>query len=126
MKYFLSALIAIILVSCISEKKRAKICATCPIVTEVVTKETITSFDTALYISRTGKDLSFKANDSDCCVLVSALYTQMAANNGTITAKKDGIKSSIFKDKGALVFRCGADSLLEVLKGIRTDRKSVV
>lgn len=123
MKYLLSAIIAIVLVSCISEKKRAKICSSCPVVTEVVTKEKITSFDTALYISKMGKDLSFKANDSDCCVLVNALLEAMSKDNDTIKAKKDGIKSSIFKDKakGTIVFRCEADSLKEVIKGLRTE-----
>jgi hypothetical protein len=116
----IAALFAVGFTSCISEKKRAKICASCPVITEVVTHETVTPFDTALYISKTGKDLSFKANDSDCCVLVTALYASMAANNGTITAKKDGIKSSIFKAKGVIVFRCEADSLKEIIKGLRT------
>jgi len=112
----------LLLTSCISEKKRAEICASCPIVTEVVTVEKITSFDTALYISKMGKDLSFNANDSDCCVLVNALLEAMAESNDTIKAKKDGIKSSIFKDKakGKIVFRCEADSLKEVIKGLRT------
>ena len=69
-----------------------------------------------------GKDLIFENDSSDCCILVNALMEAMAESNDTIKAKKDGIKSSIFKDKakGKIVFRCEADSLKEVIKGLRT------
>lgn len=123
MKSLFSYLVLILLLtSCISEKKRAKRCASCPVVTEVVTVEKITSFDTALYISKMGKDLIFENDSSDCCVLVNALMEAMAESNDTIKAKKDGIKSSIFKDKakGKIVFRCEADTLKEVIKALRT------
>lgn len=113
----------LLLNSCISEKKKAEICQTCPTTTEVVTKEVIkvTNFDTTLFLSTLGKDLSFNNDESDCCILVNQLTEQMAANNGTITAKENGVKSSIFKVKNKITFRCEADSLKAVIKGLRTE-----
>jgi hypothetical protein len=104
-------------------KRMAKICATCPAVTETVTNEVIkiTNFDTTLFLSQLGKDLEFNSDANDCCVLVNELMEQMAANNGTITVKENGIKSSIFKTNNKVVFRCEADSLKRIIEGLRKE-----
>ena len=117
----INLIILLLLSSCITEKKRAKICAECPAITEVVTKEVIkvTNFDTTLFISQMGKDLMFDFS-GDCCRVMDSLFAEMGRSNGTITAVDNGIKSSIFKKGKAIVFRCEADSLRAIIKGLRT------
>lgn len=120
-------LIAILLTGCLTEKKRQEICANCPVIIKDSIREVIktTSFDTSLFISRLGKDIEFKYDSlaelkGFCCDMVNELNLMLALNNGTITTKENGVKSTIFKSKGKVVFRCAADSLNEIIKGLRT------
>jgi len=113
--------ILLLLSSCDAEKRMAKRCAKCPSVTEVITKEVIktTPFDTTLFISQMGKDLMFDFS-GDCCSVMDSLFAEMGRSSGTITAVDNGVKSSIFKKGKKIVFRCEADSLRAVIKGLRT------
>jgi len=128
MKVVKALIIGLILTSCLTQKQRDKVCASCPVSIKDSIREVIkiTSFDTALYLSRRGKDLMFDLS-GDCCSTMDSLFAQMSRNNGTITATSNGIKSSIFKKDKKIVFRCEADSLKEVIKGLRTviDRSRV-
>lgn len=121
----------LILVGCVTEKQRLKICQSCTLASKdsvrVVT--TVTPFDTALYVSQMGKDISFNIDSNNCCQLVDTLFSMMARSNGTITAKENGVKSSIFTKNNKLTFRCEADSLKNVItllrKEIETSREVV-
>ena len=110
----------ILLSSCISQKQRQKICSECPVIIKDSIREVIkvTSFDTTLFISQMGKDLQFDYA-GDCCKVMDSLFAEMGRSNGTITAVNNGIKSSIFKKGKEIVFRCEADSLRDVIKGLR-------
>lgn len=116
-----SLILIILFTSCLTQKQRDKVCASCPIVIKDSIREVIktTSFDTTLFISTLGKDLQFDYTSS-CCQVMDSLFAQMGRSNGTITAVDNGIKSSIFKRDKKIVFRCEADSLKEVIKGLRT------
>jgi len=116
-------ILVLLFASCDSEKKLAKQCAKCPKKDSIVIKETIkvTPFDTALFISQTGKDILFPdVENGNCCEMVDTLYAMMTRGNGTITAENNGIKSSIFKKDKNIVFRCEADSLKKIIEGLRT------
>lgn len=114
-------LITVLFTACLSEKKRQEICSQCPIVIKDSIREItkVSSFDTTLFLSTLGKDIMFDFS-GDCCSTMDSLFAQMGRNNGTITATDNGIKSSIFKKGKAIVFRCEADSLRAVIKGLRT------
>lgn len=112
--YYFAALILLALNSCTAYK--AKICLTCA--TNTVIKDSISykteylPFDTLALISRhEGTESTF----TDCDSLVKLL----AANNNTITTKKDGVKSTIKLTPKGLSFKCETDSLLDIIKGLR-------
>lgn len=111
----------LVLTSCLTEKKRQEICSACPVVIKDSIREVIktTSFDTTLFISTLGKDIMFDYS-GDCCSVMDSLFAQMGRSDGTITAVDNGIKSSIFKKDKKIVFRCEADSLRAIIKGLRT------
>ncbi len=121
MRILQTVILILLLSSCISEKKRQEICSQCQIVIKDSIREVIktTSFDTTLFISTLGKDLQFDYT-ANCCQTMDSLFAEMGRSNGTITAVDNGIKSSIFKKDKKIVFRCEADSLREVIKGLRT------
>lgn len=116
--YFLPFWLALILLIMFSScaAHRAKICMTCP--TKTVIKDSINykteylPFDTLALISRhEGTESTF----TDCDSLVKLL----AANNNTITTKKDGVKSTIKLTPKGLSFKCETDSLLEIIHLLR-------
>lgn len=114
-------IVLILLSSCLTQKQRDKVCASCPVIIKDSIREItkVSSFDTTLFISTLGKDLQFDFS-GDCCQVMDSLFAQMGRSNGTITATDNGIKSSIFKKDKKIVFRCEADSLKAVIKGLRT------
>lgn len=113
--------ISLFITSCLTQKQRDKVCQTCPIVIKDSIREItkVTAFDTTLFISTLGKDLMFDFS-GDCCSVMDSLFAQMGRSDGTITAVDNGIKSSVFKKGKAIVFRCEADSLRAIIKGLRT------
>lgn len=121
MKHLTILIILLVVTSCQTQKKLDEICAKCPKKDSVVIKEItkITPFDTTLFLSQIGKDIMFDFS-GDCCSVMDSLFAEMGRNNGVITKKENGIKSSIFKQGTKVVFRCEADSLRAVIKGLRT------
>lgn len=124
---YLIVLISLVLISCNTQKRIDAACAKCPRHDSVIIKEVVkvSSFDTTLFLSRIGKNIELKydsiaESQGYCCLMVNELNALIAANNGTIAVKESGIKSSIYKSNGKVIFRCEADSLRALIKGLRT------
>ena len=121
--FFLSFIIMIVLFSsCMTEKRRAKICSSCPVVTEVVTvkdsssSKTIVKYDT-IYKKVVGPTMYM---NSPCDFLCDSLgrikdFKKESTNNG-IKQTLEGNK----KDN-TLTQKCNADSLMQVNKQITTE-----
>lgn len=115
--FILAALILLLLNSCITQNRRARICATCPI-KETITdsvgqpKATYTPYDTLALIKRhRGDSISF----IDCPDMVK----QLKKNNDTITTIQDGIKEQITDGPKGIKFNCETDSLKELIGLLR-------
>lgn len=115
--FILAAIILLLLNSCITQNRRARICAACPI-KEMITdsvgqpKATYTPYDTLALIKRhRGDSISF----IDCPDLV----IQLDKNNDTITTIKDGIKEQVIKGPKGIKFTCETDSLKDVIGLLR-------
>lgn len=123
LKYFLPFYLGllfflILLNSCITEKKRAKICKTCTIkikdsIHEVVT---VTPFDTTLFLS------GIKSNPIEVANCDS-LMKLLAKNNNTVTLKEKGIKPIIIKTPTGLKFYCESDSLKKVITLLKSTKQ---
>jgi len=109
-------LICLILTSCISEKKRMKICKTCTLretkQDSLGEQQIITApFDTALFLSGIkGKEIEV----SNCDSLISLL------NKKPLESKENGLKAIIERKGSGFVFRCEADSLKAVITLLKT------
>lgn len=114
--------ILLLLVSCITEKKRAKICSECPVATEVVTvidsswSKTITVHDT-VYKTIQGPSVILPGPCDRFCDSTGKLkpfYKQ---------TKKNGVKQTLYTDtkNNTLVQKCDVDSLLQVNEKITTE-----
>ncbi len=125
MRYLLIIFASFLITSCVTEKKRLKICQSCPlkIKDSIQTITTITPFDTTLFLSQMGRDIAVDFDQNNCCSLVDTLNAMMSRSNGTITTN-NGIKASIFKKDKRLVFRCEADSLKEIIKLLREKKET--
>jgi hypothetical protein len=81
--------------------------------TSVVIRET--PFDTLLWIkNHKGKDQVF----SNCDSLLSLL-----SKTGTLTTKSDGVKSTIIRTNKGIVFKCETDSLKEVIRLMKYEKR---
>ena len=118
--------ILLFLVSCITEKKKAKICSECPVVTEVVTvidsswSKTITVYDT-VYKTIQGPSIILPGPCDQFCDSTGKLkpfYKQ---------TKKNGIKQTLYTDtkNNTLVQKCDIDSLLQVNKEITIENNKL-
>lgn len=110
MKHYLPFILAaLILVGCITQNRRARICATCATNTTVkdsVGKQTITyaPIDTNEVIARhQGAPITVQ----DC----PELLKKLKANKDTITTIQDGIKEQITDGPKGIKFACETDSL---------------
>lgn len=117
------SLVAIILFcsNCVSEKKRAEICSTCPIKIErhdsVAPPEIkYTPFDTTLFLAKMfGKQI--EANNCD------SLVAELKRKNNEIQTKENGVTETILRNPktGALTFKCETDSLKEAVRLLRKE-----
>jgi hypothetical protein len=106
--------------SCVSEKRRGKICATCPVKTDTKVvdssayRELNDLYDTLVeYKKRTGQPIFIKGN---CDSLLKAL----TANHNTITTKsKEGVKTSIIKTDTGFLIKCDVDAYKDTIKALR-------
>jgi hypothetical protein len=114
--FFLSFIIAMILFSsCVSEKRRAKICSTCPVVTEVITvkdsssSKTVIKYDT-IYKKVVGPTMYM---NSPCDFLCDSLGRIKDFNK---ESTHNGIKQTLTGDSktNTLTQKCNDDSLMQV------------
>lgn len=117
-------LLTLITSSCISEKKRAKICATCPVVIKDSLHTEVMPFDTTLFINRYGQDIALQYSGAytDLANQLMKLFDQY---NDTITTLKNGIRTTIIKTPTKITFKCAADSLEYLLKLERARKNTV-
>lgn len=100
------------LFSCVTEKQRAKICATCQHADSlVITKhDTIVYRDTTLFLSFTGDTITIP---SPC--------DSTKLRTFDVIKKRNGIVSELKSNGKVIECLCKDDSLLLVIKGIRAD-----
>lgn len=116
--FWLAAFALLVLfTSCVTEKQRLRICKSCALSEtrkDSIGKPevTVTPFDTILWISRRGKPQHF----TNCDSLIKAL----AAGNGTITTRENGIRGTITGTRKGFTFACEVDSLKEVIRLLRS------
>ena len=118
----LLSIIAIILSSCITEKKRQKICRTCPIKESTVVTDSTwqKKYDSLIKIPVKGPIIVLK--DNPCADLCDSLGKVKNFTKSVVS--ENGIKGTIKGDKytNTITFDCGAKDSLEVLlKGARTE-----
>ena len=107
-------IIAVLLLSsCVSEKKRAQICNTCPIKDSIVFKETIKLKDTIIYIDQPGP---IQYLENPCKILCDSLGN---LKKFEIKKKENGITGTIKSVGNSIAFDCAADSLQAVIKGLQ-------
>ena len=111
-KLLLLFLSIVLLSSCITQNRRARICATCPV--NSVTKDSIVIVkqDTTIYI--THREVEYR--DTIIC-----------DPKGNIKDKKEvvsggGVKATITFKQNRLVVKCETDSLYQVIRGLLTER----
>lgn len=113
----IGALLWFLVFACVTEKKRAKICAACPqtsIVKDSIT-EKVTPFDTLLFISQNGNAISLPYLKYPLQI-VDSLNKLLAKHNGTVSTNNAGIVTTITRSNGRIHFSCKADSLAYLLK----------
>ena len=108
MKNILLLLIGLFLFSCITEKKRAKICQTCPVV--IVNHDSIVTVikDTTIY--KTTKETVYK--DTIICDSLGRV------KDAVFTVNEGGIKHKVIIKNNKIISTCKADSLEIVIKGL--------
>jgi len=110
------SLMIIVLGSCVTEKKRAKICATCPLVTEVTTV-----IKDSIHVKETIKHDTIYTSIAGPTVIVSGPCDKLCDENGKLKkfyqeGNHNGIKSKIYTDtiNNLLINECNEDSLIRV------------
>lgn len=118
MKHILILVIIITFANCISQKRRSKICASCPIKTVIKDsiREIITvkPFDTTLFIStQIPNNTELTGNCNVLCDSLNKLIDKyLALGLDGIIKTENGIKTTISKNlKGNFIFKAQADSL---------------
>lgn len=113
MRAILPILALLLVSSCVTEKKRAKICATCPTKdsVSVVRKDSIIYRDTVLFITLAGDTVKVP---SPCDSLGKLKIFE-------VKEKKNGLVTTIKSDGKTLTATCAADSLMKVVEKIRAD-----
>ena len=111
-------ILVVLLTSCISQKKRLKICATCPIQTTVHDSIVTIIKDTTIYISRRGDTITL---DNPCAYLCDSLGNLKPFE---IKKRKNGIVSTLKSANNKLTFDCATDSLEAIIKGLRQTNRS--
>lgn len=110
--FLMIAYIAYALCSCITEKKRAKICASCPTLIDIKDSihEVVRIKDTTIYISQKG----------------DSIFVPCDTTSFKRVYKKNGLRLTISKNKNGIVAECDSDSLKKVIEKINkeVDRSS--
>lgn len=103
----------LLLSSCVSEKKRAQICNSCPVKDSIVFKETIKLKDTIIYIDQPGP---IQYLENPCKLLCDSLGN---LKHFEVKKKEHGITGTIKSVGNSIAFDCAADSLQAVIKGLQ-------
>jgi ribosomal protein L12E/L44/L45/RPP1/RPP2 len=100
---------------CITEKKRQKICQTCPVKIEKEVHDSIIEKlkDTTIYITQQGP---IQYLENPCKTLCDSLGNLKPIK---IESKKNGIKSTIKSVGNTLAIECETDSLKAVINGLK-------
>ena len=108
-------LLLTLLSSCITEKKRQKICQTCPVKIEKEVHDSIIEKlkDTTIYITQQGP---IQYLENPCKTLCDSLGNLKPIK---IESKKNGIKSTIKSVGNTLAIECETDSLKAVINGLK-------
>lgn len=105
-------ILVVALSSCISQKKRAEICSTCP----SKTKDSVITVikDTTIYITRPGETVIVPNPCAELCDSFGnvRVFTQ--------TQHKNGITTTLRTERNKLIVLCKADSLEAIIKGLRS------
>ncbi len=109
------ALLIFLSVSCVTEKKRQKICQACPVRIEKEIHDSIIEIlrDTTIYITQQGP---IQYLDNPCKNLCDSLGKLKPVK---VESKKNGIKSTITTVGNSLAVNCEADSLKAVINGLK-------
>ena len=107
-------LIALMLLSsCITEKRRAKICATCPVHDTVTIKETVSIVRDTFVVPEDSAFYYAILKCRDGKVMIDEILAQI---NGNRT------KATVTIDNNRLKVRCDVDSLLKVIERLQMER----
>lgn len=108
MKNILILLIGLVFFSCITEKKRAKICQNCPVV--------IISHDSIITVI---KDTTIYANSVETVYKDTIICDSLGrVKDAVFTVNESGIKHKVVIKDNKIVSTCKADSLEVVIKGL--------
>lgn len=110
--------VLLMLSSCVTEKQRAKICATCPVKDSVsyVEKVEYIRHDTTIYIS-TSPIINIDTLYCDSLGIIKAFQR---------TWVKNGIKQSLTIKNNVATIECGADSLKKVIEGLNVEKATIM
>lgn len=111
----ITLLLLTFLSSCITEKKRQKICLECPVKIEKEVHDSIIEKlkDTTIYITTQGPTQYLENPCKNLCDSLGKLKPIK------VEAKKNGIKSTIKTVGNSLVVECETDSLKAVIRGLK-------
>jgi hypothetical protein len=111
----ITLLLLTFLSSCITEKKRQKICLECPVKIEKEVHDSIIEKlkDTTIYITTQGPTQYLENPCKNLCDSLGKLKPIK------VEAKKNGIKSTIKTVGNSLVVECETDSLKAVITGLK-------
>ncbi len=114
-KNLLLIILILISISCVTEKKRQKICQSCPVKIEKEIHDSIIEKlrDTTIYITTQGP---IQYLENPCKTLCDSLGNLKPIK---IESKKNGIKSTIKTVGNSLVVNCETDSLKAVISGLK-------
>lgn len=111
-------LLAISLYSCITEKNRAKICASCPVISYTHDSIVVVKKDTTIYVNSEPVVIELESLCSQLCDSLDQL------KEFYYTHRDNGIRATITSKKGKLVINCKADSLQNIIKGLITEKSN--
>jgi hypothetical protein len=103
----------VLLASCVTEKRRAKICATCPVHDTVTIKETISIVRDTFVVPEDSAFYYALLKCRDGKVIIDEILAQINGNRS---------RATVTIDNNRLKVRCDVDSLLQVIEHLKMER----